>query len=287
MLQVDQGEKPKSLLTSEIEVTTKPKIKGKPKTVIATATKSPASEEIYGKFQGADAYDLGGGCAILTFSRNAIEKLLPAAVEYVSKEGVLEYDKQFKMIHMCTRHRGEGFFSDLVTGYQFSNGSVTAQPLHHTLSALLDEVNLLVPDDPFSAVFVNHYRDEYDSIGKHSDKDVADGEEIGVMAISYGVSRIITFRPIDTTNQTLKQAHISTEHGQTLVMYGRNFQKLFSHAIVGKDNKKKPSPSTAKDMDTKKTTRFSFTFRRHHAAQKKSDGKRKRGGVGVANPTTP
>jgi len=234
---------------------------------VESAVESVATTEQYGAFKGSTMYDLGGGCAVLTLMHKPIEVLLSAAVDYVSQPGVLEYDRQFKMVHMCTRHRGEGFFSDkIIAGYAFSKGTVIAQPLHPTLAALLDEVNKLVPGDPFSAIFVNDYRDKYDSIGKHSDKDVADDETVGVVAISYGVSRVLTFRPFDASNTKLKMAHIPTTHGQTLVMHGANFQKLFSHEIVGKDIKKRPPSDPAALAADAPERRVSFTFRRHHAA---------------------
>ena len=202
----------------------------------------------------------------MTLMHKPIEMLLSAAVNHVLQPGKLEYDRQFKMVHMCTRHRGEAFFSNLIAGYAFSKGTVTAKPLHPTLSALLDEVNKFVPGDLFSAIFVNCYRDPYDSISKHSDKDVADDETVGVVAISYGDSRVLTFRPLDASNTKLKMAHIQTTHGQTLVMHGANFQKLFLHAIVGKDIKKKPPSDPAPLAAAACDGRFSFTFRRHHGA---------------------
>jgi alkylated DNA repair dioxygenase AlkB len=236
--------------------------------VVESAVESVATAEQYGVFKGSTMYDLGGGCAVLALMHKPIEMLLSAAVDYVSEPGVLEYDRQFKMVHVCTRHRGEGFFSNKIAGYAFSKGTVTAKPLHPTLAALLDEVNKLVPGDPFSAIFVNDYRDEYDSIGKHSDKDVADDETVGVIAVSYGVSRNLRFRPLNASNTELKMANIPTTHGQTLVMHGANFQKLFSHEIVGKDVKKRPAPPShpaalAADAPER---RVSFTFRRHHSA---------------------
>jgi len=270
----EQGTSP-SALTTKFKTPKKNHTKGPSKTKppkkrmqpVESAVESVAATEQYGAFQGSTMYDLGGGCAVLTLMHRPIEMLLSAAVDYVSQPGVLEYDRQFKMVHMCTRHRGEGFFTKLILrGYAFSKATVTAKPLHPTLAALLDEVNKLVPGDPFSAVFVNDYRNKYDSIGKHSDKDVADDETVGVIAVSYGVSRIVTFRPLDANNKELKMAHIPTTHGQTLVMHGTNFQKLFSREIVGKDNKKKPPSDPAALAADAPERRVSFTFRRHHGA---------------------
>ena len=236
-----------------------------PKPTLATA--SIATKEQCGVFRGSTMYNLGGGCAVLIFMNAQIQELLPEAVAYVSQKDVLKYDKKFMMMKECTRHRGEGFFSDEIDGYKFSKGEVTAQPLHPTLRALLDYVNSFVPNDPFTAVFVNHYRNKFDSIGKHSDKDVEPHEKVGVIAVSSGAERIVTFRPIDKNDTELKELHIATKHGQMLVMHGPKFQQKFSHAIVGKTLKAGDSAAQVHDADD---GRFSFTFRRHHAAVKKS-----------------
>ena len=235
------------------------------------ATASIATKEQCGVFEGSTMYNLGGGCAVLVFINEQIQELLPPAVEYVSQKGVLKYDHEFKLIHECIRHRGEGFFSGGdVDRYKFSKGEVIAQPLHPTLRALLDHVNKFVPNDPFTAVFVNHYRNKFDSIGKHSDKDVEDNEQVGVVAISSGAERTVIFRPVDTSDLELKELHVATKHGQTLVMYGPMFQKKFSHAIVGKTFKVGDPAAQVHDADD---GRFSFTFRRHHAAIKKNASK--------------
>ena len=244
---------------------------------IAKAQDCIVSAEIVAKdislrpFEGAVMHDLGGGCAVLTFHDHPIEMLLPAAVEYVSRDGVLEYDRTFTMFKtkLCTRRRGEGFFSDdKVPFYAFSKDRVVAQPLHPTLRALLDQVNLFVPNDPFYGVFVNCYRpNEKDGIGMHSDKDVQDMENIGVVAISYGAQRILTFRPVDRKNTALKELNLTTKHGQTLIMYGPKFQRMFSHGIAAcKGNTEHDSAhSTVADCQG----RYSFTFRRHTKAAKK------------------
>ena len=104
--------------------------------MVESDVESVATTEQYGAFKGSTLYDLGGGCAVLTLMHKPIEMLLSAAVNYFSEPGVLEYDNQFRMVHMCTRHRGEGFFFNLIAGCAFSKGTVTAKPLHATLSAI-------------------------------------------------------------------------------------------------------------------------------------------------------
>jgi len=226
-------------------------------------------------FLGATIYDLGGGCAVLTLLDPVVQKLLPAAVAFVSRPGVLEYDRQFTMFKskVCTRRRGEGFFSDTNTirAYAFSKDKIVAQALHPTLRALLDHANTFVPRDKYTAVMTNLYRSGEDGIGDHSDKDVRDNEQIGVIAFSHGASRILSFRPIDRNNGELKELHVPTENGQTLVMYGKGFQSKFTHGIKGKPTKKNAdgaaSVSTGATLtDNADAVRVSFTFRRHHAA---------------------
>ena len=233
-----------------------------------------AVDKTLAAFLGATIYDLGGGCAVLTFMDPVVQKLLPAAVEFVSREGVLEYDRQFTMFKnkICTRHRGEGFFSNTIGGYSFSKDKLVAQPLHSTLHALLDHANTSVPHDKFTAITVNRYRNkEVDGIGRHSDKDVRLTEKIGVLAFSYGASRILSFRPIDRSNDELKELHVATENGQTLVMYGKGFQAKFTHGINAQKSKKGADEAGAASlsaalMDNAKDVRVSFTFRRHRTA---------------------
>jgi len=249
-----------------------------PKTPSATAlvvnSDMVAVDKTLAAFLGATIYDLGGGCAVLTFMDPVVQKLLPAAVEFVSREGVLDYDRQFTMFKdkICTRHRGEGFFSNTVAGYSFSKDKLVAQPLHSTLHALLDHANTSVPHDKFTAITVNRYRNmEVDGIGDHSDKDVRLTEEIGVVAFSHGASRFLSFRPIDRSNDELKELHVATENGQTLVMYGKGFQTKFTHGIKAQKSKQSADQAgaistSAPLMDNAKDVRVSFTFRRHRAA---------------------
>jgi alkylated DNA repair dioxygenase AlkB len=246
-------------------------------------------------FEGAVMHVLGGGCAVLTFHDHPIEMLLPAAVEYVSQDSVLSYDRTFEMfLKPCTRRRGEGFFSDTVASYAFSKDKLVAQPLHPSLRALLDQVNTFVPNDPFSAVMVNHYRpyiplkgivnvhdsmvnkpdsmvNKPDSISMHADLDVQNDEKVGVIAVSYGAQRTLTFRPIDRNNIELKELKLATEHGQTLIMYGPKFQRMFLHGIIaGKEDIEHNAPSATHSTVADSKGRYSFTFRRHTNAAKKT-----------------
>ena len=113
---------------------------------------------------------------------------------------------------------------------------------------------------------MNLYRTAKDGIAKHSNDDVSSQEKIGVVAILYGASRILSFRPINRNDSTLKQLNIQTESGQTLVMYGQGFQNKFNHAIAGQKPKKPPDEpgedvATATKMEEmNKTARVLFTF---------------------------
>jgi len=83
--------------------------------------------------------------------------------------------------------------------------------LHLTLSALLGYVNTFVPEDLFTAFFVNYYHNPFDSIGNQSDKDVAVKVKVSVITISYGAQRTLTFHPIDTKNMGLKVLHVGAD----------------------------------------------------------------------------
>ena len=226
-----------------------------------------AVDKTLGAFVGATIYALGGGCAVLTFVDPVVQKLLPAAVDFVSRDEVLEYDREFTIFSkICTRRRGEGFFSDTIGGYSFSKDKLVAQPLHPTLRALLDHANTFVPHDKFTAITTNRYRNDNDGIGDHTDKDVGDEEQIGVLAFSHGASRVLSFRPIDRSNGELKELHVATENGQTLVMYGKGFQTKFTHGIKAKKTKKSAdgAGSASTSVPLTEDVRVSFTFRRHH-----------------------
>ena len=226
-----------------------------------------AVDKTLGAFVGATIYALGGGCAVLTFVDPVVQKLLPAAVDFVSRDEVLEYDREFTIFSkICTRRRGEGFFSDTIGGYSFSKDKLVAQPLHPTLRALLDHANTFVPHDKFTAITTNRYRNDNDGIGDHTDKDVGDEEQIGVLAFSHGASRVLSFRPIDRSNGELKELNVATENGQTLVMYGKGFQTKFTHGIKAKKTKKSAdgAGSASTSVPLTEDVRVSFTFRRHH-----------------------
>jgi len=242
-------------------------IKTSPPVATAGQTGHDRLERAKKCFKGATVHEIGCGCAVLTFVDENMERLLPAAVEYVLQEGKLEYDKQFSMMQkMCTRRRGEGLFSDTVPGYAFSGTTVVATALPSCLRALLDYVNQFVSGDdkPFTAVFVNHYRSPEDAIYMHSDKDVAGNEEVGVVAISCGMPRKLKFRPIDGSNPDLLKLDIETAHGQALVMYGYKFQSLFKHGITAYKDKHHHKASGQGPLEQ---GRVSFTFRRHHSTR--------------------
>ena len=238
------------------------------KTTKTTKTTATPGQTGHDRFKGATVHEIGGGCAVLTFVDDNMEKLLPAAVEYVLQEGVLQYDKQFKMMQkMCTRRRGEGLFSDTVSGYAFSGTTVVATSLPSCLRALLDYVNqfFAAGDTPFTAVFVNHYRGPDDAIYMHSDKDVAEDEEVGVVAISWGMPRKLKFRATDSDNPDLLKLDIETARGQALVMYGYRFQSLFKHGITAYKDRHHHKTTTGQGPSAQ--GRVSFTFRRHHSTR--------------------
>jgi len=231
-------------------------------------------------FVGATIYELGGACAVLVFVDPAVHKLLADAVVFVSGEGVLERNRTFKMGgKVCTRHRAEGFFrevsqgvvgKDLDGGYAFSGQTLVAQSLHPSLRALLDFINTFVPHDKFVAITVNSYLAS-DSIGAHGDNDVEPDEKVGVLALSHGASRVLSFRPKLRDNVALKQLDVATAHGQILVMYGEGFQDKFTHEIRAKTAKKIADEAAsvaagAASPDTAGPVRVSFTFRRHRGA---------------------
>lgn len=141
------------------------------------------------------------------------------------------------------QRRSIGFFSDSSIGYKYSKRLVASKRLTPTLMILLDEINEKFNSD-YNGILINKYADGNDYIGKHSDDESA-LSNAGVVAMSYGVSRIFRIRNKET-GEIVKD--IPTASNEILVM-GGNFQKEFTHEI----------PIEKKVTDT----RYSLTFRKH------------------------
>ena len=144
---------------------------------------------------------------------------------------------------VCRQNRDIGFFSDTSIGYRYSNQLAKSIKLTPHLNKLLEYVNEQF-ESQFNGILVNRYLDGSCTIGRHSDEEKY-LSKIGVLAISYGSSRMFRIR-----DKKMKKiiADVPTQSLHALHMTG-DFQKEFTHEI--------PKQLRVKGL------RYSFTFREH------------------------
>ena len=151
------------------------------------------------------------------------------------------------MMYGKLRHqrRNVGFYSDTSTGYNYRSTKTSAMPLHSWMRTLLLYVNAKYKHE-FNGILINKYNNGEEYIGRHSDDKRGLDKIVGVVAISYGATRI--FRIRDKKTKQIK-LDVPITHGSVLQMAG-GFQKEYTHEIpIDKKNKKMP--------------RYSLTFRKH------------------------
>jgi len=226
-----------------------------------------SAQEFASNIPGAIVRELGFDLAVITFIDPTLAAMAFKVIEYISNtSGLLVYDLPV----MCQgtnkegkrnegiRRRGEGFFVSPTCGvdaYKFGGKASVGHPMNECMQELLDAINLMVPSQKFHAMFCVHYRDTEDQLGWHSDADVGE-EEVGVIAMSIGQSRCFKVRGKGSTAIKLEEFH--TKHGEALIMYGKNFQKLTHHAVTSLKVRASNPP-----LVTGIRGRFSLTFRRH------------------------
>ncbi len=154
------------------------------------------------------------------------------------KPEIIIFDK------VCHQQRDIGFFSNTSIGYHYSNKLMKSKPLTDNLTKLLNQVNELFSSD-FNGILINRYNDGNNYIGPHSDDEKSLDSKIGVVALSYGESRIFRIR-----NKLTKKVVLDTETEDCgILQMGGNFQKHYTHEI--------PIQKKVKGE------RYSFTFRKH------------------------
>ena len=226
-----------------------------------------SAKEFASNIPGAVVRDLGFGLAVITFIDQTLAEMAFKVIEYISNtSGLLVYDipvmcqgtnKEGKR-NEGIRRRGEAFFVSPMCGvdaYKFGGKASVGHLMNPCMQELLDAINLMVPNEKFHAMFCVHYRDTEDQLGWHSDADVGE-EEVGVFAMSIGQSRCFKVRGKGSTPIKLEEFH--TKHGEALIMYGKDFQKLTHHAVTSLKVRPNNPPFV-----TGIRGRFSLTFRRH------------------------
>ena len=242
-------------------------------------------------------HDLGQNLAVITFHDEDLEKLAMGVLKSMEGDSnFLAYDAVVNLPFgkgKGKRHRGEGFFflkdKCPVNAYKFGGSSLVGKPMNDSMQAMIGYINAkYFKEHPFCAMLVNHYPNYKAYIGPHSDSDVKDDQDGGVFAFSIGQPRDLIFRESDDVRRqreslkTPKAVEESTgkrkrtnvkedfsgvkinpikvkmEHGQSLIMYGKKFQKMVMHGI----NKGVVGPKNYPQKDGVEG-RYSFTFRRH------------------------
>lgn len=145
-----------------------------------------------------------------------------------------------KIVH---QRRDVGFFSDDSVGYFYSGKLSPSKPMTPGLIELLYWINNEF-NSAFNGILINRYNSGNDYISAHGD-DERHLDPVGVVAISFGASRI--FRIRDKKNKEIV-ANIWTDNDHILHMGGQ-FQQEFTHEI----------PVQKKILEP----RYSFTFRKH------------------------
>ena len=135
------------------------------------------------------------------------------------------------------------FFSDVVAGYKYSRHTVTAHPVPSQMKELMAYVNQRF-GARFNAVLVNRYADGTETIGRHRDDEKVICKA-GVVAISFGAERCMTFR--DSSGHVVADVPLVSDI--LLQMAGADFQALLTHEI-----NKEPKVTAP---------RVSLTFREH------------------------
>jgi alkylated DNA repair dioxygenase AlkB len=146
----------------------------------------------------------------------------------------------------CHQRRDVGHFSDVSSGYKYSNQIAKSSPLTIELKELMEKINSFLGTD-FNGILVNKYNDGTEYIGAHSDSKVGLSKGSIVVGICYG-SGIRKFRIRDKKTKKIILDHDHQPHS-LLIMDGNTFQDNYTHEI----------PQQKKI----KGSRISLTFRVH------------------------
>lgn len=193
--------------------------------------------------------DLGGGdkCRTAKLPDNIIAKIeaiIEGGINFAKNPPIVVFNK------LCRQRRGVAFYSDESFGYFYSNTVSKANPLTPELQELLAFVNASMGAN-FNSILINEYSTGEDYISPHSDDERAlSGGDAGVVSISWGDTRRMKFATKDKADncQLGTKCFVSLQSGHLLQMFGKTFQKRFTHGI--------PAEKGA-------GRRISFTFRRH------------------------
>lgn len=174
------------------------------------------------------------------------EELVTRCVEYclprlAQKPDIVVYGKA------CKQQRNVGFFSNESSGYNYSTQTMHSQPMSAELDRLLKIINERFHTQ-YNGILCNEYPDGNHVVGGHSDDERALDPTGGIVAISWGATRIFRIRDKRTKKIVVD---VNASHLSVIKMSGQHFQQCYTHEI--------PKQARVKDK------RVSFTFRKHTA----------------------
>ena len=186
----------------------------------------------------------------------------------------LKKEPTFEMFpgKVCKMHRDVGFFSNASSGYSYAKQTSEASPLTAELERLMQMVNTMCGSS-FNGILVNRYEPS-GTINAHSDKEKELSKDVGVVALSIGAVRTMRFKDVLTKAEKARlkaekkaQPSVDVEmpDGSLMCMFGKNFQKLYTHEIKAVASRVfGASSSSSSKKKNEKTVRYSLTFRCHN-----------------------
>lgn len=125
--------------------------------------------------------------------------------------------------------RRQTAYGDAGTQYRFSGCTVPARPWTPELASLRALVHERTGFDA-NFVLANHYRDENDCIGWHSDDEAGLGPKPEIVSLSLGAVRDFQLRRRDARVSGIRTVTVSLPHGSLLVLSDPT-NKLWLHQL--------------------------------------------------------
>lgn len=119
------------------------------------------------------------------------------------------------------------WYGDPGRSYTYSGIAMHPLPWTDLLLSIRRELELLT-EDKFNSVLLNLYRNHNDRMGFHSDNEPSLGPDPTIASLSYGATRILTFKHKHQKDVPPKRLKLTS--GSLLIMRGPT-QKNWNHGI--------------------------------------------------------
>ena len=123
--------------------------------------------------------------------------------------------------------RLSAWFGDAGCAYTYSGLQLSPLPWTPLLQHIKQRVEAAC-GQTFNSVLLNHYRNERDSMGAHSDDEPELGPQPTIASVSFGVTRKLIFS--HRSRSDVRNVHVPLESGSLLLMRGAT-QSHWKHAI--------------------------------------------------------